>query len=702
MRSLIPLIAGLTLLGCGDVRQRPGGGYETWDVYGGGPEQRRYSRLEQIHSGNVSELEVAWQYDTGDEFRGSQIQFNPLVLDGILYGLSPNGRVFAVDAGTGEEVWTRRLEVDGVPFKGRTLNRGFMHWRNGDDSRLYTGVQHLLYALNARTGEPVGEFGEGGAIDLRKHLQPRAMELSVSLRTPGVVYEDLLIVGSVVSETLPSAPGDIRAFDAATGELRWSFHTIPHPGEPGYETWPEQAWKTHGGANSWAGMALDVERGLVYAGTGSGAFDFWGGNRHGDNLYANSLLCLQAATGELAWHHQFIQHDVWDMDVPAPPVLVTVKRDGRLVDAVAVSTKMSMVYVFNRETGESLFPMKEIEIVPSDVPGERLARRQVVPAAPPPLGRQGLGEGDLTTRTPEAHEAVLKRLRQVRSRGMFTPTSLQGTIIFPGFDGGAEWGGQAFDPETGMLYVNVNEMAWIHRLVERKELAGAVNGKRLYQRHCAACHLDDLSGTPPNFPSLLDLSLAEGEFLEIVRDGTGRMPAFPNLSEAAAGIVAKFVLEGDTGSEIEVSANARGAESPYTHDGYNRFLDPDGYPAIKPPWGTLNAVNLDTGEIDWTVRLGEYPELAAQGLPTTGTENYGGPVVTASGLLFIGATARDKKFRAFDKLTGELLWETALPAGGNATPAIYEADGRQFVVIAAGGGKTGGESGGSYVAFALP
>ena len=696
------MLAGIAALGCGEARRPPARGYEGWEVYGGGPEQRRYSRLQQIRPGNVADLEVAWQYDTGDEAPGLQMQCNPLVVDGLLYGISPNGRVFALDAATGAEAWTRRLEVDGVPFEGRTQNRGFMHWRDGDESRVYTGVEHLLYALDARTGEPVAEFGAGGAIDLREHLQPRAEALSVSLRTPGVVYGDLLILGSVVSESLPSAPGDIRAFDAATGALRWSFHTIPHPGEPGHETWPPDAWKTLGGANSWAGMALDVERGLVYAGTGSGAFDFWGGNRHGDNLYANSLLCLRAGSGELVWHHQFVRHDVWDMDVPAPPVLVTVRRDGRLVDAVAVSTKMSMVYVFDRETGESLFPLQAIETAPSDVPGEELAERQYVPAAPPPLGRQRLTESGLTDRTPEAREAVLKRFRQVRSDGMFTPTSLQGTIIFPGFDGGAEWGGQAFDPESGLLYVNVNEMAWIHRLVEKGAIGGPVGGKRLYQRNCAACHLDDFSGTPPNFPALEGLSLTVPEFVSVVRGGTGRMPAFPGLTEQAAGAIARFVLEGDVEARVDVAPSAEAGESPYTHDGYNRFLDPDGYPAIKPPWGTLNAVNLDTGEIAWTVPLGEYPELAAQGVPPTGTENYGGPVVTASGLLFIGATARDRKFRAYDKRDGALLWETTLPAGGNATPAVYEAGGRQFVVIAAGGGKTGGVSGGSYVAFALP
>ena len=692
----------LAAASCGDVRRQPDNGYEGWPVYGGGPEQLRYSRLDQINTQNVSGLEVAWAYDTGDEFPGSQIQCNPLVVDDLLYGSSPNGRVFALDAATGEELWSRRLMVDGVPFEGRTLNRGFMHWRDGNDSRLYASARHLLYALDARTGDPVEGFGNGGAIDLRENLQPRAMNLAVSLRTPGVVYGNMLVIGSVVSESLPSAPGYIRAYDALTGALRWKFHTIPHPGEPGYETWPEDGWQRLGGANSWAGMALDVQRGLVYAGTGSAAFDFWGGNRPGDNLYANSLLCLRAETGELVWHHQFVRHDVWDMDIPTAPVLATVARAGRLVDAVVVATKTSHLYAFDRETGESLFPLQEIEMADSDVDGEVLSDRQVVPVLPPPLGRQRLTEAELTSRTPAAREAVLKRFRAVRSGGLFTPPSLQGTIIFPGFDGGAEWGGQAFDPETGLLYVNVNEMAWILRLTERAKMGGAVNGKRLYQRHCAACHLDDLSGAPPNFPALSDLSIDAGGLASLVRGGVGRMPAFPNLSDAAVRSIANFVLEGEAGAAIVAAPSGQPPDVPFTHDGYNRFLDPDGYPAISPPWGTLNAVNLDTGEIGWKLRLGEYPELADAGIPTTGTENYGGPVVTAGGLLFIGATAPDRKFRAFDKLTGKLLWEAILPAGGNATPAVYEVGGRQFVAIAAGGGKTGSPSGGSYVAFALP
>ncbi len=700
MPRLTVVLAVLGLLGCGDQRQRPRSGYADWEVYGGGAEQRRYSLLDQIDRSNVVRLERAWVYDAGDAFPGSQIQCNPLVADGMLFGSSANGRVFALNAATGEELWSRRLEVDGEPFASRTQNRGFMLWRDGENARLFASARHMLYALDTRTGEPVPEFGKAGAIDLRQGLQPWADGLSVTLNTPGVVVGDLLILGSVVSETLPSAPGYIRAFDARSGELRWAFHSIPQPGEAGHETWPEDAWKRHGGANSWAGMAFDRERGLVYAGTGSAAFDFWGGNRSGDNLYANSLLCIRAETGELVWHHQFVRHDVWDMDVPTPPVLATAMRGSRLVDAVVVCTKMSQIYAFDRDTGESLFPLKEIETSPSDVDGEQLATRQVVPVHPKPLGRQRLTEEELTSRTPEARAAALKRFRQVRSDGLFTPPSLQGTIIFPGFDGGAEWGGQAFDQETGMLYVNVNEMAWILRLHRKQEMGGALNGKRLYQRYCAACHLDDMSGAPPSFPALTDLSLDETAFAKVVREGQGRMPALPNLSDGAIRAITRFVFAGEVGLAVDVQGQPD--DVPFTHDGYNRFLDPDGYPAIAPPWGTLNAVSLDTGEIEWRVRLGEYPALAEQGVPITGTENYGGPVVTAGGLLFIGATGPDRKFRAFDKSTGDLLWETVLPAGGNATPAVYEVDGRQFVAIAAGGGKTGSPSGGSYVAFALP
>ena len=688
----------------GSLRQAPDSGYTGWSAYLGGPETLQYSRLDQINRDNVAELEVAWSYDTGDDSDGSEMQCNPIVVDGVLYATSPKLRVFALEAATGEELWSFQPTIDGELPHSKFRNRGLMHWQGADDSRLYVAMRHLLFAIDAKTGRLVEQFGDNGTVDLRQGFE-RPLETlgSIGLTTPGVVYGDLLILGSIASEGLPSAPGDIRAFHARTGELVWAFHTIPHPGEPGYESWPPEAWKISGGANNWAGMALDEKRGLVYAGTGSAAFDFYGGNRHGDNLYANSMLCLRAESGELVWHFQLVKHDVWDRDPPAPPTLVTVEREGRLIDAVAQIAKSGHVWIFDRETGESLFPLEQVDAEASDVPGEQLAAQQVLPASPPPFARQQLSEDMLTQRTPEARRAVLERFRKVRNGPQFTAPSREGTIVFPGFDGGGEWGGQAFDPETGLLYVNSNEMAWILRLVERESGGGTVTGKRLYQRNCAACHLDDLSGTPPEFPALTNIGdkSSRAAVRKVVAEGAGRMPGFAHLGDRAVEAMVSFLMSGKE-ERVEATASGSPYELPFTHDGYNKFLDPDGYPAIAPPWGTLNAIDLDKGEIAWTVPFGEFPELAAQGMENTGTENYGGPVVTAGGLLLIGATNHDHKFRAFDKLTGKLLWETTLPASGNATPAVYEVEGRQFVVIGAGGGKSGARSGGSYVVFALP
>ncbi|MGH9666632.1 MAG: PQQ-binding-like beta-propeller repeat protein, partial [Bryobacteraceae bacterium] len=522
--------------------------------------------------------------------------------------------------------------------------------------------------------------------------------------TPGIVYKDLLIVGSLVNESLPAAPGDIRAYDVRTGKLRWSFHTIPHPGEPGYNTWPKNAWTYSGGANSWSGLSLDTKRGLVFAGTGSASFDFYGANRLGDDLFANCVLALNAESGKHVWHFQAVKHDLWDRDFPAPPSLVTVMHDGRLVDAVAQITKSGYVFVLDRETGKPLLPVELRSVPASDVDGEVTARMQLFPVKPPPFARQAFTPDLVTDRTPEAHAAVLERLRKLRSDGQFVPPSLQGTVVFPGFDGGGEWGGPAFDPATGMLYVNANEMAWVLRLVPKPKSGAHLSGSSLYARNCASCHRADRRGSPPEFPSLANISekFDEREVDLIVHNGSGRMPAFTQLPAAATQAIARYLM---TGEDLAVSP-AKSAPSPadlkYGMDGYNKFLDPDGYPAVKPPWGTLNAIDLDTGTIVWKIPFGEYPELVVKGMRNTGSENYGGPLVTAGGLLFIGATDRDRKFHVFDKQSGKLLWQTELPASGNATPATYELNGRQFVVIAAGGGKSGSPSGGSYVAFALP
>jgi quinoprotein glucose dehydrogenase len=671
-----------------------------WPHYGGSPEQTRYSPLTQITRDNVGSLEVAWTYDTGDAFKGSEMQCQPVVAHGVLYATSPRLRVFALDAATGAPKWSFDPNEPGAT-PSRTRIRGLMYWERGSDRRLYFGVRHWLYALDANTGTPLERFGRGGRIDLREGFTGRDPHaLNVGVNTPGVFHGDLLILGSVLSESLPAAPGDIRAFDIHTGQQRWAFHTIPHPGEFGHETWPKDAWTYTGGANAWSGLALDERRGLVFAATGSAAYDFYGANRHGDNLFANSILALRADTGERVWHFQAVKHDVWDRDFPAPPALITIRKDGRPLDVVAQIAKNGRTYVLERETGRPVFPMEEIDAPPSEVPGEQLARTQVLPVLPPPFTRQRFTEDMITTRTPEAHRAVRKEWERLRRRGEFDPPSLGGTILFPGMDGGGEWGGVAWDPSLGYMFVNANEMAWRVRLAPRDLPDGEpTTGKALYERYCASCHKADLTGNPPEFPSLTGIGERRSvtDVAAVVSRGGGRMPAYRELHAAVRRAIVEYVMTGR--SETVNGSVPSPYDMRYTLDGDIRFTDPDGFPAITPPWGTLTAIDMNSASIAWQVPLGEVP---GSGLKNTGSENYGGPVVTASGLLFIGATNYDNKFRAFDSRTGELLWETALPAAGNATPAVYEVNGKQFVVIGAGGGKWGAPSGGTYVAFSLP
>jgi quinoprotein glucose dehydrogenase len=670
----------------------------------GGRGGMHYSTLNQINRRNVVKLRQAWRYDSHDEFDGSEMECNPVVVEGVVYATTPRLRVIALDGVTGRLIW------DFDAHRGQTglekqRNRGVAYWSDGREARIFVGIDEYLYALDARTGKPVPEFGDGGRVDLHDGLGEHAKGLTVGATSPGVIYKDLLIQGTLVAEDLPAAPGDIRAFDVHTGKIRWTFHTIPLPGEFGADTWPANARETIGAANSWAGLTLDDKRGIVYAPTGSAAFDFYGANRIGNNLFANCELALKADTGERVWHFQVVHHDAWDRDLPTAPTLVQVHKDGRLIDALAQPTKNGFVWVFDRDTGQPLYPYHEVQVQPSDVDGEKLSPTQPLPDKPAPFARQQLTAEMLTNRTPEVHEAVLARFRGLRSGPQFTPASLQGTIVFPGFDGGAEWGGAAWDPETGVLYVNANEMAWVLRLVPRSIAGAALTGGSLYRQNCSGCHRQDLKGTPPEFPSLVDIAKrrSAAQVTAMVRKGGGRMPGFSQLGDAATDAIVRFIMTGEEvhldGAEWQKTGAAPRLK--YGIDGYNRFLDSDGFPAIAPPWGTLNALNLNTADYVWKQPFGAYPQLAAQGLGNTGSENYGGAVVTAGGLLFIGATNFDRKFHAFDKRNGELLWETTLPAAGNATPAIYEVNGREYVVIAAGGGKSGAPSGGSYVAFSL-
>lgn len=691
--------------------------FDKWEVAGGNSFVNKYSSLTQIDTSNVQQLQVAWTYHTHDMDTGahSQIQCSPIVVNGVLYGTSPQLKLFALDAATGVQKWSfspyDSIRDGKVGHFILNNNRGVTYWTDGGgDERIFYTAGAYLHAIDAKTGKLVDSWGTKGKVDLHDGLGKDVHDLFVTATSPPVVYKDIVITGSRVSEAMDAAPGDVRAYDARTGRQVWSFHTIPHPGEPGYETWEDpHAWKFTGGANNWMGMAIDQQRGIAYVPVGSASMDFYGGKRKGANLYADCLLALDAATGKRLWHFQYIHHDTWDWDPSSAPVLLTVTHDGEKIDAVAQTTKTGFVFLFNRETGKPLFPIVETPVdTATKLVGEKLWPRQPVPQLPKPFVRQSFSEKDINPYlSREEYEDVRRRLDSFHT-GMFIPQSKEGTVIFPGFDGGAEWGGPAADPTTGILYMNANQMAWILKMLDvdskpksRENLGMA--GKRLFMQHCMSCHGADRKGGG-NYPSILNVNkkLDEGGFISFINTGRRMMPAFEHLKQQEKEAIASYVLELKAKQSRpyveQLSAQDSFRIVPYNISGYNKFLSKSGKPAISPPWGTLNAIDLNSGQLVWTTPFGEEAELKGH---TTGTENYGGPVVTAGGVLFIGAT-KDGMFRAFNKRTGKVLWEMKLPAAGFATPATYAVNGRQYVVIACGGGKLGTQSGDSYVAFALP
>jgi quinoprotein glucose dehydrogenase len=684
-----------------------------WPVTGGQATQNHYSSLSQINRSNVKSLVVAWKYDTGEK---GGLESNPIIVSNVLYTCTPAHGVIALDAASGKLLW--RFEAD---IQGNAPSRGVSYWTDGHDSRIFAGFRNYLFALDATTGKLIPSFGEDGKIDLRKGLRDNYLQQSISLTSPGTVYKDLIIVGGGMPETHPAPPGDIRAFDVHTGVLRWTFHTIPHPDEFGYDTWPKDAWKNAGAANNWAGMAVDVNRGIVYVPTGSAVFDFYGGDRVGNDLFADTLLALDAETGKRIWHFQGVHHDLWDRDFPAPPVLLTVKRGGKPVDAIAQTTKSGYVFLFDRVTGKPLFPIKESEYPASNVPGEFASPTQPLPTAPAPFTQQSVTEDTLTNRTAEAHAWAVKQFKTFVSGGQFIPPSMDKvTIDMPGFAGGGEWGGPAVDPNSGILYVNSNDTAWLVGLTVLPP-PGSL-GERVYQNQCSVCHGINRAGSPPAIPALRGIEgiLTDQEIADTIRGGKGRMPAFNSLADNEVEALVHYLTrapqqqqrrppvgeEATSAEPVAAEGNhntSTNDDMPYKTIGFRRFLDPEGYPATAPPWGTLSAIDMNTGKYLWKIPFGEYPELAANGVGATGSDNYGGPVVTAGGLLFIGATVFDQKFHAYDSRTGELLWETELPFSGLATPATYMVNGKQYVVIPAGGGQSSKKpSGGMYVAFALP
>jgi quinoprotein glucose dehydrogenase len=678
-------------------------GQTDWPVSGGSASNIHYSKLSQITVKNVSKLQEVWRYDTKEKAGG--LETTPLIIDGVLYGYTPTQKVFALDAATGVVKWTFDSQTEfGSERVASRAQRSMAFWRSGIEQRILAGVSRYIYAIDPANGKIIRSFGDNGRIDLRENLGRDPKLQAVSITSPGVIYHDLIIVGDAEPETLPSPPGDIRAYDVRTGKMRWIFHTIPHPGEVGYETWPPNAWTYSGSANNWAGMALDEERGIVYVPTGSAATDKYGADRVGDNLFANSLVALNAETGERVWHFQGVHHDLWDWDFPAPPSLVTVTHNGRQVPAVVQTSKQGFLFVFDRITGKPLFPIEERKVPASTVPGEVTSPTQPFPTKPAPYSDQRLTEDMMTTLTPEAHKWAIEEFRGLHYDGLFTP-KMVGTksLEFPGNDGGGEWGGVTFDPQTHILYVNANNIGITESLAKHT----GSRGRQVYMSQCSLCHGADLVGKPPEVPSLIDIGKRRdiAQIGGVIQTGKGRMPPFPNLDPVKDSYSAliSYLIDGEPKNVPDAAAD-KGARVQYDSTGDPKFLDPQGYPANAAPWGTLNAINLDTGEYIWKIPFGQYPELVAKGIPDTGSENYGGSVVTAGGVLFIGATVRDKKFRAFDKATGKLLWEHQLPFSANATPAVYEVNGRQFVVIAAGGQRDPSTPGGGgvYMAFALP
>jgi len=687
--------------------------YKNWHAYRGDDGINAYSQLDQVNKENIKNLQVAWIYRTEDHTEFSKIECNPIIIGKILYGISAKMKVFALEAHTGKQLWVHDPFEPGSKEGG--FNRGLTYWEDGNDKRILVCAKNKLIALDALTGKIFPDFGEHGFVDLRKGLRNEAdfEKYDVTNTSPGVVYKDLIIVGSSLKENYEALSGDIRAYDIRTGKMRWAFRTIPHPGEFGFETWSEESYKNIGGANAWAGLSIDRQRGLVFAATGAPAFDFHGGERKGQNLFANSIIALDASTGKHVWHFQTSHHDLWDYDLPTPPNLTTITKDGKEIDAVIQITKQGLVFMLERETGKPIYPIEERPVPASVMQDETTWPTQPFPVKPLPLTRTTFDESIITDISAESHEFVKTEASKYSWGSIYQPPSLQGIIQLPGFRGGAEWSGGAIDVEAGIMYVGLNDIPNIVQLVaegnESESLLGkpiSEVGARIYTTKCMACHGEDRKGNP-GFPSLVEVAkrMKPTDAVNILKNGQRNMPAFSDLSEEQLEAVVSYLFDIKRNKTYQsaqpIAITSADKPTRYRIKAYKQLLDQNGYPGIKPPWGTLCALDLNTAEVKWRVPLGEYPQLVEQGIRNTGTQLFGGGIVTAGGLVFIGAS-QDEKFRAFDKDTGEVLWEYQLPAGGYATPSTYEVDGKQYIVIAAGGGgfqrtKTSDQ----YIAFTL-
>jgi quinoprotein glucose dehydrogenase len=695
--------------------------HSTWRDYGGAPDSAQYSSLRQINRENVKQLRVAWTYKTDD---GKKYAFNPIVVDGVMYVMAHDNAIVALDAATGKQLW---IHPTG-PNNTLITNRGINYWESKDrsDRRLLFAVDNFLQAIDARTGKSITSFGDKGRVDLRQGLgrDPNSLAL-VQSTTPGKVFENLLILGSATNQEYDSGPGDVRAFDVRTGHLAWTFHTIPHPGEFGYDTWPKDAWKTVGGADAWGELTVDEKRGVVYVPTASPKYIFYGGDRIGANLFGDCLLALDARTGKRIWHFQMVHHDIWDYDNTSAPKLLTVEHNGKKVDVVALASKEGFLWVFNRDTGKPLWPIEEKPVPRSDVPGEQAWPTQPFPLKPPPFARQSFTAKDLSPFIDDPAERARFRddILSARNEGLFTPPGLRNTIEMPGNNGGANWGGTAIDPTTGMFYVVSKDLPAMLRLepdgTEAASLTGSPEerGQYIFLQNCRICHGSDRKGQPPAVPSLVDIGakLNRSQIKQVVRHGQGPMPAFAKLTDRDLNVLIAYLYNPLRAPALPSAAAKPGDNNaPRRYkSGFGFMFTSSGLSAIAPPWTSLTAYDLNSGIIKWQIPLGEVPELAAKGFKNTGAHfPKVGPVVTAGGLIFTGT--RDRTVRALDSQTGKVLWEAQVDAALEGMPAVYEVNGREYVVFCAAAQATTytrdtpthrastAPVHGAYVAFALP
>ena len=689
--------------------------HTTWTAYGGSADSMQYSALQEVDKTNVGRLELAWTYAV--PAHTARAQPNPLIVDGILYGVGQDDGIDAIDAATGRRAWSRAV-------RGTPGNRGLSYWENKDrsDRRILFTSDNALQAIDARTGEPIRSFGKDGAVDLLEGVPRVERAWGNTSKTPGRVFENLILMGSAAGEEYEAPPGDIRAYDVVTGKLVWTFHTIPHPGEEGHDTWPKDAWKEVGGANVWGEISVDEPRGIAYFPTGSPTYDFYGANRKGANLFANCLLALDARTGKKLWHFQTVHHDLWDYDLTAAPKLLTVRHAGKDVDVVAQATKSGFVFVFKRDTGEPLWPIEERPVPQSDVPGEEAWPTQPFPSKPPPIARLRVTVNDINPYADEAEKPKLReRVLAARNEGVFTPPSLRGTITVPGHWGGVNWGAAAADPRTGMMYIRSLDVPTFSSLgteIVDPTLLPSVEpdtslsrGHILFRRNCFTCHRAGVASIA---------SLSRERFQQALRDGVAQMPPFPHLGEEDGNALFEYLRELNERSSKTASPSASpvspsptsapaAATAPTRYYGVSGdiMLTGNRLPMTAPPWAELVAVDLNVGSIRWRAPMGTVPSLAAKGIKDTGgvglAVSRNGPVATAGGLIFVG-TSTDRMVQAYDADTGKILWQKQLAGQPQGIPSVYEVAGRQYIVFYARLSPTAGSSRPrrAYYAFALP